>query len=182
MHGGTIQAASPGKDQGATFEVRLPLAPAGAVPAVQPDGSPQRTAEPPAKAAVAAGPLRLDTLRLLVVEDDDATRHIVAALLEDAGAKVDSVGSAAEARQRLQAHPYSAIVSDLAMPQEDGCAFMRTLRTTSATVPAVALTALARPEDASAAYDAGFQVYLTKPIDRDKLIVAIANLTLRKTA
>jgi signal transduction histidine kinase/ActR/RegA family two-component response regulator len=182
LHGGTIEATSLGTGLGASFEVRLPLAPADSVRAVPPEGSLQRTAEPAVTLRAVARPQRLDALRVLVVEDDRDTRNIVAALLEDAGAKVDSVASAAEGRQRLHTHPYSVIVSDLAMPGEDGYAFMRAVRTTSATVPAVALTALARPEDATAAYAAGFQAYLTKPIDRDTLIIAIANLTLRKTA
>src|SRR5262249_1954216 len=126
--------------------------------------------------------VRLDDLRVLVVEDDDATRRVVAALLEGAGAKVDSVASAAEGHQRLSAQRYSAIVSDLAMPQEDGYSFMRTVRASMASLPALALTGLTRREDAAAAHEAGFQMYLTKPVDRDALIAAIAELTLRKTA
>ena len=63
---------------------------------------------------------RLDALRLLVVEDHDETRQLVAALLEEAGATLDVAATAAEGRQRLQEAHYSAIISDLLMPQEDG--------------------------------------------------------------
>lgn len=183
MHGGTIEATSLGRGHGASFTVRFPLAAAGSVAALPPVNAPQDAAElGGAEQVVALALPRLDNLRLLVVEDDDNARSVLAALLQDAGASVDSVSSAAEGRQRLETCRYSAIVSDLAMPQEDGYAFMRTVRTTSTTVPAVALTALTRQEDATAAFVAGFQVFLTKPIDRDQLINAIADLTLPKTA
>jgi CheY-like chemotaxis protein len=116
------------------------------------------------------------------VDDDADTRHVVAALLQDAGATVDGAASAAEGRQRLRTQRYSAIVSDLAMPLEDGYTFIRTVRNSSPTMPAVALTGLTRREDATAAYAAGFQVCLAKPLDRDKLIVALADLTLHKNS
>jgi signal transduction histidine kinase/CheY-like chemotaxis protein len=180
LHGGTIEASSAGTGRGTSFTVRLPIALAAVEAPVQALVHAPRTVRAPLT-AVGAGP-RLDTLRVLVVDDDADTRHVVTALLRDAGATVDGAASAAEGHERLQTVNYSAIVSDLAMPQEDGYAFIRTVRTASPTVPAVALTGLTRREDATAAYAAGFQVCLTKPLDRDKLIVAIADLTRRKTA
>jgi len=175
LHGGTIEATSKGPGYGATFRVRLPVrqSDASAV-TIQPRTDPLRYAQ--------TGDLRLDNLRILVVEDDEETRHVIAALIEDAGARVDSVASAAEGRRQLRAHNYSALVSDLAMPYEDGYSFMRTVRRSTPSVPALALTALARGEDADAAYEAGFQICLTKPVEREKLIRAIAELTLRKSA
>jgi CheY-like chemotaxis protein len=68
------------------------------------------------------------------------------------------------------------------MPHEDGYTFIRTVRRSKPSVPALALTALARREDADAAYEAGFQICLTKPVERERLIRAIAELTLRKSA
>ncbi len=177
LHGGTITATSDGTGHGSTFEVRLPLA----SPAVE-TVVPARASAAKAPPAYGTPAIRLDTLRVLVVDDDADTRHVVAALLRDAGATVDGAASAAEGHQRLQTERYSAIVSDLAMPQEDGYSFIRSVRNASPTMPAVALTGLTRREDATAAYAAGFQVCLAKPLDRDKLIVAIANLTLRKTS
>jgi signal transduction histidine kinase len=174
LHGGTITATSGGERTGATFTVRLPLAAAA-------PGS--DTANVFRDRPVAAGSThRLDNVRILVVEDDEATRQVVAALLEDAGATVDDVATAAEGHRRLRERRYSAIVSDLAMPEEDGFAFIRSVRSSLTSVPALALTGLARREDAMAAYDAGFQVCLTKPVDRDQLVTTIAELTLRKTA
>ena len=177
LHGGTIEASSHGQATGATFRVRLPLAAAGGDAASTPRLGPDvfRSGEEPHD-------LRLDHCRLLVVEDDKETRDVITALLGDAGATVDSVATAAEGHQHLRVHRYSAIVSDLAMPHEDGYSFIRTVRTSKENVPALALTALARREDAAAAYAAGFQACLTKPIDREKLIRAIAQLTLPKSA
>jgi signal transduction histidine kinase len=175
LHGGTIDASSDGPGCGATFRVRLPIrqSDASAV-TIQPRTETSRHAD--------AGELRLDNLRILIVEDDEETRRVIAALIEDAGARVDSVGSAAEGRRQLGAHEYSALVSDLAMPHEDGYTFIRTVRRSKPSVPALALTALARREDADAAYEAGFQICLTKPVERERLIRAIAELTLRKSA
>jgi signal transduction histidine kinase/CheY-like chemotaxis protein len=174
LHGGTVQATSQGPGTGATLVVRLPLTETGVV---QPASRFETADEESTVHGRFARTPRLDRIRVLVVEDDDDARHLVATLLQQAGAQVDDVASAAEGRQRLSAHPYSAIVSDLAMPDENGYAFMRAVRRFSATVPAVALTALTRAEDAAAAHAAGFQVCLSKPIDRDKLIAAIAELT-----
>jgi signal transduction histidine kinase/CheY-like chemotaxis protein len=178
LHGGTIEASSEGTGHGSSFEVCLPLASAAVETASQTRANALKGAPPPH----AAGAIRLDTLRVLVVDDDADTRHVVAALLRDAGATVDGAASAAQGHQRLRTERYSAIVSDLAMPQEDGYSFIRTVRSASPTMPAVALTGLTRREDATAAYAAGFQVCLAKPLDRDKLIVAIADLTLRKAS
>jgi signal transduction histidine kinase len=177
LHGGTIEASSRGPATGATFRVRLPLAAAGGAAA-----SNTRLGTDVTRSGEAPYDLRLDNCRLLVVEDDGDTRDVITALLEDAAATVDSVATAAEGHQYLRVHRYSAIVSDLAMPHQDGYSFIRTVRTSHGNVPALALTALARSEDAAAAYAAGFDACLTKPIDRDKLIRAIAQLTLPKSA
>lgn len=180
LHGGTIAATSRGSGQGTSFEVRLPLASPAFEAAAQARSTSVRVA-PPLPLPV-PNAIRLDTLRVLVVDDDADTRHVVAALLQDAGATVDGAASAAEGHQRLRTQRYSAIVSDLAMPLEDGYTFIRTVRNSSPTMPAVALTGLTRREDATAAYAAGFQVCLAKPLDRDKLIVALADLTLHKNS
>jgi signal transduction histidine kinase/ActR/RegA family two-component response regulator len=174
LHSGTVEATSQGPGTGTTFVVRLPLTPSDAM-------QPARGVETARGETIAGGGFartaRLDRVRVLVVDDDDDARHLVAALLHDAGAQVDEVATAAEGRQRLGTHRYSAIVSDIVMPEEDGYAFMRAVRALSATVPAVALTTLTRAEDAAAAYTAGYQICLTKPIDRDRLIAAVAELT-----
>jgi CheY-like chemotaxis protein len=115
-------------------------------------------------------------MRVLVVDDDDETRRFVAALLEQAGAIVDAAASATEARRYLATRKYKVIVSDLAMPEETGFSFIRAIRSAHNDVPAIALTALTRREDATEAYASGFQMFLRKPIDGDQLIDAVANV------
>jgi CheY-like chemotaxis protein len=72
------------------------------------------------------------------------------------------------------------IVSDIAMPEEDGYAFIRRVRSLppeeGGRTPAVALTALARPKDRVCALAAGFQTHLPKPVDPSELVLAVANL------
>ena len=195
-HGGTVQASSPGKGSGATFTVRLPVAAASAVAAVEsrpraeavsgsrPSYLPDSPFMAPASTAsvVSEVPRRLASVRILLVEDDDDTRLVVCALLEEAGAIVDVASNAEEARARLDGAQYDVIVSDIAMPREDGYSFMRTVRASRRLEPAIALTALARRDHADEAVAAGFQVHLTKPVDREKLIATVASLALQRTA
>lgn len=163
LHGGAVQALSGGPGKGSVFIVRLPLA-----------------SSRPAPAAVAApdlAPSRLQGVRLLLVDDDDDTRQVVRALLEEVGASVTTAGSAAEARHVLAQTRPAVIVSDLAMPGEDGYAFIRAIRESGIHVPAIALTAHARREDAAHALAAGFQLHMPKPVDRAALIAAVSSLT-----
>src|SRR5690606_7734367 len=105
MHGGTVEASSPGLGQGATFVVRLPLLSAGA--ATAPDAE-QAASRP------------LAETRVLVVDDDDDARRWLAAVLEKAGATTVTAGSAAAALDALARAPVDAIVSDIGMPGTDG--------------------------------------------------------------
>lgn len=169
LHGGTVAAASQGTGRGAVFTVSLPkpraLAPIGT-----------RAIALPVPSVADAASARLAAVPVLLVEDDDETRQILAVVLEEAGARVDAAASADEARAYLARRDYKAIVSDLAMPREDGFSFMRAIRSAHNTVPAIALTALARPEDAKQAYASGFQLYLRKPVTADQLVTAVANI------
>ncbi|MGE3706579.1 MAG: ATP-binding protein [Vicinamibacterales bacterium] len=164
LHGGSVQAFSGGHGKGATFVIQLPVADASQ-PVV-------RTAPPerPAKA------VRLDGLTVLLVEDDDETRSVVSAILEDAGATVVTAAGAEDGRRALLSGRPAVIVSDIAMPDEDGYAFMRSLRASDIHVPAIALTAYARREDAAEAFSAGFQLHIPKPVNRSVLVSAIASL------
>jgi signal transduction histidine kinase/ActR/RegA family two-component response regulator len=166
LHGGGIHAESKGEGYGATFVVRLPCHVAA--------GAASRRLEPIRKRSV---PPLLDRTRILVVDDDPDIRAVVRAILEDAGATVETTGSAAETRETLeQAHP-DVLIADIGMPREDGYSLIRSIRTLGsddmARVPAIALTAHARPEDAEQALAAGFQMHLTKPIDSTKLLSAV---------
>ena len=169
LHGGSVRAESGGEQHGATFIVTLP--------AHQSD-SPVVTTSPRGETVSRAAPaaLSLRAVRILLVEDDDDTRELLRIALESAGATVGAVTSAEEARRELSGDPADVLISDIRMPEEDGYSLMQSLRSAGLSTPAIALTALARREDAEAAYAAGFQLHLAKPIDTAGLIEAVANL------
>src|SRR5204862_7344562 len=158
-HGGTITAESAGEGQGSTFTVRFPNARESATDA---------RIEPDAKApGVAAQSVSLDGLFVLVVDDDDGSREMVAAYLESRNAVVLTAASVAQAMDVMQREQVDVLVADIAMPEEDGYSLIRRLRAMDArgaAIPAAALTAFARDEDRKQSLNAGFQMHLTKPI------------------
>ncbi len=168
-HGGTVAAESPGEGHGAVFTVRLPT-----IASVAP-----RAPEAPAPVRVSAPQASLAGLRVLVVDDDDASRHVLTAHLESSGATVMSAASAADALEMLQRERIDVLLADIAMPGEDGYSLIRKLRALGAgpgSIPAAALTAFAREEDRQQAFRAGFQLHLAKPIDASSLVAAVATL------
>ena len=174
LHGGTVETHSAGLGQGATFSVRLPL------PAVR------RVAENGDGQAGASGPgsrgTRLAGVRALVVDDDRDARDAVTAVLEDSGAEVTAVATAREALAVLAADTTDVLVSDIAMPAEDGYEFIRRLRVNPGTVgrvPALALTAYASADEQRRILGAGFDAYLAKPIEATELAEAVARLARR---
>ncbi len=172
MHGGSVEAASEGEGLGSVFTVRLPLALAGARP--EPIG------ETPESSPVTYDDL-LNGLHVLVLDDEADARDVVQRLLEDAGAQVRTVGTAADAMALLeQGFVPDIILSDIGMPDQDGYDFMRQVRGLAgdvAEVPAAALTALARVEDRKRALMAGYQTHLAKPVDPSELVAMVASLT-----
>jgi signal transduction histidine kinase len=167
LHGGSVKAQSRGVGHGATFTVTLPIhEPVAALVSVP---------RAPAPAPRPTAP-RLDTARILIVEDDEATRELVRAILESAGASVEAVGTAEDARREVMADAPDVLISDIRMPEEDGYSLLRSLRVAGITTPAIALTAHARSGDADEAHAAGFQVHLAKPVDMGRLIDAVATL------
>jgi signal transduction histidine kinase len=165
LHGGTVEAASEGENLGTTITVRLPAA----ARADQSDTSP---------IDVARGS-RLVGAQVLVVDDDPDARDVLRTILEDAGARVTTSGSASETRAILSdAHP-DLLIADIGMPGEDGYSLIRSIRglpTSRSQVPAIALTAHNRPEDIAHALASGFQMHLAKPVDSARLVASIADL------
>ena len=97
----------------------------------------------------------------------------------DFGAVVVPAASAAAALLALQSQPLDVIVSDIGLPEQDGYGLIRAIRALPAPIgqiPAMALTAYARPEDRRLALLAGFQLHLAKPVDNDDLCTAVASL------
>jgi CheY-like chemotaxis protein len=126
-------------------------------------------------------PLRLQGVRVLVVEDEEDAREFVGALLESRGASVRLTASAAEAYVSLDEAVPDVIVSDIGMPDEDGYAFARRLRTfpreRGGVTPIVALTAYASAQDRRRALEAGYDHHLSKPVDTEELIRVLARLS-----
>ncbi|MDX2240358.1 MAG: PAS domain S-box protein [Leptolyngbyaceae cyanobacterium bins.302] len=166
LHGGTVQADSPGEGQGATFIVKLPLLPYQ--PLTKPDPNPSEFS------------LNLQGTRILVVDDDDNTREFLAFLLELHGANVIATAAAAEAITTLTQFKPDVLLSDIGMPDVDGYMLMRQVRALppeqGGTIPAIALTAYAGEIDYQQAMAAGFQRHITKPIEPQALIQAISAL------
>jgi signal transduction histidine kinase/ActR/RegA family two-component response regulator len=182
-HGGTIHAESAGKGKGATFSIVLGLATRGSSP--RKDGSPVDAQGPDASYSNKAlnDKTLLLGLRVLVVDDDSATREIVSTVLTRTGAQVKVAESAAEAMDIVQDFRPEVLLCDIAMPREDGYSLLRRVRSLTAgqggDVAAVALTAYAGEENRWRALSAGFQMHLTKPIDIDQLARAVAVLSRR---
>jgi CheY-like chemotaxis protein len=119
-------------------------------------------------------------MQILVVEDEDDTRELIMDVLQRYGAEVRPANSAAAACELLEEWRPDVLVSDIAMPDEDGYSFIRRVRTLpperGGDMPAIALTALAGAADRRTALGSGFQEHLAKPIDPTTLVITIAAL------
>jgi CheY-like chemotaxis protein/anti-sigma regulatory factor (Ser/Thr protein kinase) len=180
-HGGTVSAHSAGEGRGATFVVKLPTAAMTSL-AREPIEDRRRPLPPMPLAAAQS----LEGVSVLVVDDDEQSRLVVAAHLEAYHAAVITAPSAATALDVLQRQHVDVLLADIAMPGEDGYSLIRKLRALDApsiaAIPAAALTAFARNEDRQQALEAGFQLHLAKPIDADALVSAVATLGRRAPA
>jgi len=183
LHGGEVSAHSPGKGQGATFVVSLPVPALAAVPpgteqAEEAEGAEQLEAR---EAWTAAQPALLRGLRVLVVEDDPDGRGLVTTVMEQCGADVTAVASAAEALLEFERAPPEIVVSDIGLPGQDGYALIREIRKRApeegGRIPALALTAFATSADREEALAAGYQEHLIKPAKPADLVAAVASLT-----
>jgi CheY-like chemotaxis protein len=120
-------------------------------------------------------------VRVLIVDDEPDSRELLAELLQEAGMLVDAAATVSEAFDALMANRPDVIISDIGMPYENGYAFLRNLRQVlpedGGTIPALALTGFARPEDRERAFASGFNLHLAKPIDRDQVLEALHELT-----
>jgi signal transduction histidine kinase len=175
LHGGDVSALSDGSGQGATFMVRLPMAPLRADN--RPSPTPARPGEP--KAPTFDCPPSLKGLKILVVDDEPETRELLQFLLEQCESVVSTAGSAAQAFAMIEQAPFDVLISDIGMPAEDGHSLIKRVRgiaSPRAALPALALTAYARAEDRTQALRSGFNMHLAKPIDPGELLVVIETL------
>lgn len=177
LHHGQLSVSSEGVGMGATFTLLLPRNDLlqRLDPARRNDGAAN------AAALLPRGAIRLDGVRVLVVDDDMDSRGVTQRFLQEAGAVVEAAVSADDAESLLRERPYDLLVSDVGMPRRDGHSLIRSVRARGAgaasRIPAIALTAYVRGEDRSLALDAGFNAHLGKPVDPVKLIALAASLT-----
>jgi PAS domain S-box-containing protein len=173
-HRGTVSVESAGTGKGATFTVRLPAL----------KGRRKTLARRDATAPDQRVRERLVGLRVLAVDDDAATAAATSAVLTHHGAEVKTASSASEALTLLERWKPGVLVSDLAMPGTDGFALISELRRrehdSGTRTPAIALSALARAEDRERALAAGFDGYITKPVDAETLAAEIAHAASRQ--
>jgi signal transduction histidine kinase/CheY-like chemotaxis protein len=162
LHGGTISVASPRERRGAEFTVRLPIA----------------TGLAGAQGTETASSETLRGVSVLVVDDEEDAQHLARTALELRGVEVRIAASTVQALELLEHWTPTVLVSDIAMPNDDGYSLIREVRARERTrgghLPAVAFTALVRAEDRSRMVAAGFDGYVAKPFDPSTLVQAVA--------
>lgn len=175
LHGGTVWATSEGSGKGATFSVMFPLLP-------------ERIQAPPLQHSAETKGIdlhALDGLRVLLVDDEPEARQIISTVIKRMGAEVKTCESASEALSTLVEWRPDVLMSDIAMPDEDGYSLIGKVRSLprdkGGATPAAALTAYARDEDRRRALDAGYQMHIAKPVTSTQLFTLISRLVGRAT-
>ncbi|HEU4835321.1 MAG TPA: ATP-binding protein [Pyrinomonadaceae bacterium] len=175
LHGGTVYAQSDGVGQGAMFTVTFPLLADRTEPVTVAHSQEVSVADSYA----------LDGLRVLLVDDEPEARQIISTVITRTGAEVKSCESAHEALAKLSEWKPDVILSDIAMPEQDGYSFIRQVRSLprdkGGETPAAALTAYARDIDRRQALAAGYQMHIAKPIGASQLVTMIARLAGRES-
>ncbi|CAN5218196.1 hypothetical protein BH10ACI1_BH10ACI1_05670 [soil metagenome] len=178
LHGGTIRAESPGEDLGTTFTVSLP------VTIVHQKDSP---IDAQSGSLVLSDETRLsskDLMRLkdfhiLIIDDEADARELIKFILVEQGAIVTDAASVSDAVEKFQSLKPDLIISDIEMPDEDGFSLIAKLnefnRHQSRKIPAIALTAHARPTDRLKVLSAGYQMHLAKPVEPAELLTIVIN-------
>jgi signal transduction histidine kinase len=180
LHGGTVEAHSDGESLGATFTITLPNRGLQTTePSAVSKKKPSRWSDPAPGNAIL--PTSIAGQKILLVDDDDDSLNMLAEVLRERGAIVEIAQSAREAIEVLDRFQADVIVSDLAMPEDDGYSLIQAIRARETgerkLAQAIALTALVRVEDRARALSAGFNMFLPKPIQPNELVSAIGNLT-----
>jgi PAS domain S-box-containing protein len=174
LHRGMVTAESSGENAGTTFRVMLPLPNLPEVP---------NAAEKTERNSPTTAQHLLSGLRVLVVDDEQDTRELVAALLTTCGAEVVSVSSATEALDQMKRQRFDLLISDIGMPQMNGYDLIGRIRQLceehGGRTPAMALTAYAGIDDRKRALAAGYEMYISKPFVAAELISAAIFLTER---
>jgi PAS domain S-box-containing protein len=174
LHGGTVRVKSPGENQGTTFIVALPIS------HVQSDDMERRRNARAPDALESIELPELGGVSVLIIDDEPDGRALLARILEGRGARATCASSATEALEALTREHFDILLSDVGMPDLDGYELIRRVRALDASragpIPAIAITAYARPEDRQRSLLAGFHMHLSKPVEARELIASIAGL------
>jgi signal transduction histidine kinase/ActR/RegA family two-component response regulator len=165
-HKGTIRAESAGKGKGTAFIVTLPF-------------SGQDAASTDAAASAPQAEVRLDGVRVLVVDDEKDTRDLIGRALEDRGARITVADNSQQAIAILEQNEIDVLLADIAMPDEDGYSLIRRIRAGSsplASIPAAAVTAHAKDDERTRALAAGFHVHMAKPVEPSEIVRMVNHL------
>jgi PAS domain S-box-containing protein len=176
LHGGAIWVKSAGEGRGATFTIHLPLTAVHRGAALDERAHPGTSAQAPFAIAFPD----LTGLTVLAVDDERDARDLIRRLLEECGARVLTAASAEQAIALVERHRPQLLLSDIGMPQADGFDLLRRVRALGpdrgGEIPAIALTAFARPEDRTKVLRAGFRMHVAKPVEAAELCAAVANV------
>jgi len=171
MHGGQSAVHSDGVGRGATFTLSFPIHALSVASAGEPSAAPGPELRAPESAT------RLDGIRVVVVDDDADTRELLKTLLTSAGAIVESAGSAEMGLRVFHDFRPQILLSDLAMPEEDGFSLARRVRELELAqgrrTPLIALSALSRAQDNARALEAGFNAHIAKPVAPEQLMQTV---------
>ena len=167
LHGGSVRAESAGEGHGSLFTLRVPVADRLQPQAPRPAGRP-------------AEPVALESLRVLLVEDEPDTLEYLRRLLGNHGAIVTTAPTAREALDAFRRQRPDLLISDIGLPEMDGYDLIKQIRHDerpgARAMPAIALTAYARAEDRLLALRAGFDAHVAKPAEPAELLAAAAGL------
>lgn len=171
IHGGTIEVRSGGEGAGATFTVKLPVVGATLGAETEDDSNlsviePQRSTQADVLADV----------NILIVDDDEDTLELLSAALTQRSAVVTAVSSASEAIAAIKRSRPDVLISDIAMPDEDGYQLIQKVigLDFEPPIPSIAITAYAKEEDKKTALAAGYRYYLSKPVELREFISTVA--------
>jgi signal transduction histidine kinase/ActR/RegA family two-component response regulator len=174
LHGGTIEAHSRGRGTGATFDVHLPSV-------IARRSEPRMRPVPPFSAASAETSGLLKDVRVLVVDDEEDARVLLQTALSTYGADVTVAANAEDAIAEIERQLPDVLLSDIGMPHEDGYSLIRRIRSRAAvqggSMPAIAVTAYASPNDRISAEAAGYQAHVAKPFEPAEVAALVAHLT-----
>jgi CheY-like chemotaxis protein len=177
LHGGTVQAQSPGRGAGTTFTIELPLV-ATAAPVATPVERPRSRGRLGSGGEIKR--LDLTGVKVLVVDDNADARALIQRVLEACGANVVTAGTVSEAVLSVERARPHVLVSDVGMPEADGYELLRMVRglgqSRGGGLPAIALTAFARSEDRTRALRAGFLHHIAKPVEPAELVATVASV------